>query len=96
MQWLQKPNQSDVDNMNNARHEASRQFRNKKKKYLKDEINGLKTNRNNKDIRELHRTISDSNKRYLPRIHIVKDEEDDQWKTPSIYWLGGEIIFLIY
>ena len=36
MQWVQNPNQSDVDNLNNVRHEASRQFRNKNKKYLKD------------------------------------------------------------
>jgi hypothetical protein len=31
MQWLQNPNQSNVDNLNNVRHEASRHFRNKKK-----------------------------------------------------------------
>jgi hypothetical protein len=77
MQWLQNPNPSDVDNLNNVRHEASRQFRNKKKKYLKDEINGLQTNRNNKNVRDLYWTIIDSKKRYLPRIHIVKDEEDN-------------------
>ena len=77
MQWLQNPNQSDVDNLNYVRHEASRQFRKEKKKYLKDEINALQTNKNNKNIRELYRTISDS-------------------KTPSIFWLDGEIIFLSY
>jgi hypothetical protein len=77
MQWLQNPNQSDVDNLNNVRHEASRQFRNKKKKYLKDEINGLQTNGNNKNVRDLYWTITDSKKHYLPRIHIVKDEEDN-------------------
>ena len=30
MQWVQDPNQSNVDNLNNVRHEASRHFRNKK------------------------------------------------------------------
>ena len=34
MQLLQDPNQSNVDNLNNVRREASRHFRNKKKKYL--------------------------------------------------------------
>ena len=34
MEWLQDPNQSNVDNLNNVRHEASRHFRNKKKEYL--------------------------------------------------------------
>jgi hypothetical protein len=31
MQWLQDPNQSDVGNLNNVRHEASRHFRHKNK-----------------------------------------------------------------
>jgi len=30
MQWLQVPNQSNVENLNNVRCEASRHFRNKK------------------------------------------------------------------
>ena len=30
MQWLQDTNQSNVDNLNNVRHEASRQFKIKK------------------------------------------------------------------
>jgi hypothetical protein len=34
MQWLQDPNQSNLDNLNNARHEASRHFRNKKREHL--------------------------------------------------------------
>jgi len=32
MQWLQDPNQGKVDNLNNVRCEASRHFRNKKKR----------------------------------------------------------------
>jgi len=35
MQWLQDPNQSNVDNLNNVRREASRHFRNKRKEYMK-------------------------------------------------------------
>jgi hypothetical protein len=30
IQWLQNPNQSNGDNLDNVRHEASRHFRNKK------------------------------------------------------------------
>jgi hypothetical protein len=41
MQWLQNPNQSNVDNLNTVRREASRHFRNKKKEYLKAKINEL-------------------------------------------------------
>jgi hypothetical protein len=35
MLWLQDPSQSNVYNLNNIRHEASRHFRNKKKECLK-------------------------------------------------------------
>ena len=35
MQWLQDPNQSNVDNLNNVRCEGSRYFRKKQNEYLK-------------------------------------------------------------
>jgi len=44
MQWLQDPNQSNVDNLNNVRCEASRHFRNKKKEYLQAKTDYLDTN----------------------------------------------------
>jgi hypothetical protein len=43
MQSLQDPNQSKVDDLNNARPEASRHTRNKKKENLKAEIDKLET-----------------------------------------------------
>jgi DNA anti-recombination protein RmuC len=43
IQWLKNPNQSNEDNMNNIRHEASRHFRNKKKEYLKAIMNFKQT-----------------------------------------------------
>jgi hypothetical protein len=43
MQWLQEPNHSDVDNLNYVRREAIRHFRNKKKEYLKANIDELET-----------------------------------------------------
>jgi hypothetical protein len=36
--WLQDPNQSSVDNLDNVKGEASTYFRNKKKKYLRAKI----------------------------------------------------------
>jgi hypothetical protein len=39
LQWLQDQNEIDWDNLNSMRHEASRRFRNKKRKYQKDKIN---------------------------------------------------------
>ena len=44
MQWLQDPNQRNVDNLNNLRREDIWHFRNKKKEYLKARIDELETN----------------------------------------------------
>jgi hypothetical protein len=43
LQWLQHPNQSIADNLNNVRHEASRHFRNEMKECLKAKIDELET-----------------------------------------------------
>ena len=51
MHWLQDPNQSNVDNLNNLRREASRHFRNKKKEYLKAKIDEVKTDSKIQNIR---------------------------------------------
>jgi len=41
MHWLQHPNQSNVDNVNNVRREPNRHFRNKKEEYLTSNIDDL-------------------------------------------------------
>jgi hypothetical protein len=77
MQWLQDPNQSNIDNLNNVRHEASRRFRSKKKECLRAKIDELKTNSKIKNIRDLYRGISYYKKGYQPRTNIVKGEKGD-------------------
>jgi hypothetical protein len=49
----------------------------KKKEYLKAEINELETNSKNKSIRDLYRGINDFKKGYQPRTNVVKDEKGD-------------------
>ena len=44
MQWIQDPNHSNVDNLNNARREVSRHFRNKNQAYMRAKIQELETN----------------------------------------------------
>jgi hypothetical protein len=44
MQWLQSPNQGNVENLNNVRRQDSRHFRNNKKEYLKAKIEELENN----------------------------------------------------
>jgi hypothetical protein len=59
MEWLQDPNQSNVDNLNNVRYEASTHFRNKKKKSLKAKIDELQANSKINNIRDLYRDINE-------------------------------------
>ena len=66
MQWMQDPSQSNVDDMNNVRHEANRHFRNKKKVYLKAKFEEHENNSKIKNIRDLYGGISDFKKGYQP------------------------------
>jgi hypothetical protein len=85
MQWLQDPSQSNVDNMNNLRHESSRHFRNKKKEYLKAKIDEHETNSKMKNVKDLYRDINDFKKGYHARTNTVKDEKGDLFtKSHSI------------
>jgi len=77
MQWVQDPNQSTVDNLNNVRREVSRHFRNKKKAYMRARIEELETNSKNKYISDLYRGISDFKKGYQPRRNIENDKKGD-------------------
>jgi hypothetical protein len=77
LQWLQDPSEINGDNLNNARREASRYFRNKKREYLKDKTNELTTNSKNKNIRDMHREINGFKRGYQPRDNLVKDENGD-------------------
>ena len=77
IQWIQDPSQSNVDNLNNVRRDASRHFRNKKKEYLKAKIEELETNRKIKNVRDLYRGISGFKMCYQPWTNIVKDDKGD-------------------
>jgi hypothetical protein len=62
------------DNMGNVRREASRNFRTKKREYLKNKINELETHSKNKNIRDLYRGINEFKKGYQPTTNMVKEE----------------------
>ena len=64
MQWVQDPSQSNVHNLNNVKHEATRHFRNKKKAYLKAKIEEIEINRKIKNIGDFYRGINDFKKGY--------------------------------
>jgi hypothetical protein len=70
LQWLQDPSEINGDNLNTARREASRYFRNKKRKYMKDKINELAKNIKNKNIRDLYRGLNRFKRGYQPRINF--------------------------
>ena len=72
MQWIQDPSQSNAENLNNVRRDASRHFRNKKEAYLRAKIEELETNSKINNIRDLYRGINDMKRGYQPRTRIVK------------------------
>jgi hypothetical protein len=51
LQWLENPGEISGVYLNNVKIDASRNFRNKKREYLKDKINELETKSKNKNIR---------------------------------------------
>jgi hypothetical protein len=59
LQWLQNPNQTHRESLNNVRHKIGRTFRNKKREYLKEKINELETNSKDINIRDLYRGINE-------------------------------------
>jgi hypothetical protein len=64
-------------NLNNVRRETSRHFGNKKREYLKAEVDDLETNSKVKNIGDLCRGIIDFKKGCQPRTNIVNDEKGD-------------------
>jgi len=81
-QCIQDPSQSNLDNLNNVRCNASRHFRNKKKAYLKAKIEELETNNKVNNVRDLYRGINDLKKGYQPRTIIVKDDKGELVADP--------------
>jgi hypothetical protein len=81
MQWLQDPNQCNVDNLNNVRREDNIHFKNKKE-YLKAKINELESSSKINNTGHLYQCINEFKKGYQPRTNIVKDEKVE-WVTNS-------------
>jgi hypothetical protein len=70
MQWMQDTSQSNVENLNKVRRDASRHLRDKKKAHTKEKIEELETNSKLKNVRDWYRGIIDFNKGYQPRTNI--------------------------
>jgi hypothetical protein len=71
---LQNASQINGDNLQNLRRETSKKFRNMKRQHLRGKINELKINNKNKNIKDFYRGINEFEKRYQPRINVIKDE----------------------
>jgi hypothetical protein len=51
LEWLHVPREVNEDNLSDVTWEATRHFRNRERKYLKDNINELESNSKKKNIR---------------------------------------------
>jgi len=83
MQSIHYPSRSNVDNLNNVRCNANRHFRNKKKAYLKANIEKHETNSKVNNVRDLFRGINDFKKGKQPRTIIVKDDKGELVADPQ-------------
>jgi hypothetical protein len=63
LQSLQDPSEVNKDNLHNIRRETIRHFRNKKREYLKENIDEFATKSKNKSISNLYRGINYFKKR---------------------------------
>ncbi|KAJ4443973.1 hypothetical protein ANN_05762 [Periplaneta americana] len=74
LKFLQDQVEVNRDNYFNERREASGTLRNKKRGYLKEKLNGVETNSNNKNIRDLYKGIKDFKNGYQARVNVINDE----------------------
>ena len=92
MRWVQDTSQSNVNNLNNVRCEATVHSRKKNKAYLRAKVEELETNIKIKNIRG----INDFKKGYRPRCIIVKDEKGNLVPDCNSVWVGGVTISTSY
>jgi hypothetical protein len=73
---LQNRSQTNGDNLKNVRHGTEKIFRNKERKYLEEELVGLK-----QTVRKKSSTYVEKKNKfkecYLPITNLVKDDNDD-------------------
>jgi hypothetical protein len=74
---LQDLSKINGDKLNNVRHEDVRYFRNKKREYQKDKINGLATKNKNKNIGDMYMERKEFKKGCQLRSNLAKDENGD-------------------
>jgi hypothetical protein len=73
LQLVRDPSEINKGNLNNARLEANRNFRNEKMDYLQNKFNELATNSKNRNIRHLHGRVNEFKKGYqLRSTRILK------------------------
>jgi len=79
--------QSNVRNVNNVKHKASRHFRIKRRNMWK--LNWMNFNSRTKNIRDLYRGISDFKKGCQPRTDVVTMRGVICLQTPTVFRPGG-------
>jgi hypothetical protein len=93
MQWLQDPNETNVDNLSYTRREASRHFRNKRKNIWKLKNEEIETKPKIKSTGDLYNNNNNNDFKicYQPNINMRRVI----WlQTATLFWLGGGTIFL--
>jgi hypothetical protein len=80
--------QSNVDNLNNVRHEANRHFRNKRKEYLKAKIDNYKISETCTGASLILKMVTNL------ELMLCRTRRVIWLQTPTVFWLGGGTISL--
>jgi hypothetical protein len=79
--------------LNNVRCKANKHIRNKKREYVKEEINEIAMNSKIKNIRNLYRGIHPFKRDYQHRSYLVKDENGDLLQIRTSFEIDGRRSF---
>ena len=66
--WLGNKNEANTNNYSNAKRNATRVFRNKKREYLMQKIQEIEENWKTNNIRDLYKGVNSLRKGYQPRL----------------------------
>ena len=81
--WLGNKNEANTNNYKNAKRNATRGFRNKKREYLTQKIQEIEENGKTNNIRDLYKGVNSLRKGYQPRLDVIRNERGDLQADPT-------------
>ena len=81
--WLGNKNEANTNNYSNAKRNATRGFRNKKREYITQKIREIEENGKTNNVRDLYKGVNSLRKCYQPRLGMIRNECGDLQADPT-------------